>query len=168
MTGLLFDIPEPAAPDIPGLQYLSELIEEAIAEHRAQRLSDAKYLERVKKALDEMREEGSSSLPPSLTGYEDAKAYYGVILESLPLSSPTKKKEDIAADIAIRTEELINKHKIRDWAHKIDVQNAMINDIEEYLFSMKGRYDLGFSLEELDQALELLINTAKRREGYGS
>lgn len=147
---------------------LSELIEEAIAEHRAQRLSDAMYLERVKKALDEMREEGSSSLPSSLAGYEDAKAYYGVILEYLPLSSPSKKKEDIAADIAIRTEELINSHKIRDWVYKIDVQNAMINNIEEYLFSMKGRYDLGFSLEELDQALELLINTAKRREGYGN
>ncbi len=126
------------------------------------------YLERVRKALDEMREQGGSSLPSSLAGYEDAKAYYGVIMEHLPMSSPTKKKEDIAADIAIRTEELINSHKIRDWVHKIDVQNAIINDIEEYLFSMKGRYDLGFSLEELDQVLEFLINTAKRREGYGN
>lgn len=147
---------------------LSELIEEAIAEHRAQRLSDAMYLDKVKKTLDEMRGQGSSSLPSSLSGYEDAKAYYGVIIENLPLSSPTKKREDVAADIAIRTEELVNAHKIRDWMHKIDVQNSMINDIEEYLFSMKGRYDLGFSLEELDQVLELIISTAKRREGYGN
>ncbi len=147
---------------------LSELIEEAIAEHRAQRLSDAMYLEKVKNALEEIREQGGSSLPSSLAGYEDAKAYFGVIIELLPLSSATKRKEDIAADIAIRTEELINQHKIRDWVHKIDIQNAMINDIEEYLFSMKGRYDLGFSLEELDQTLEHLINTAKRRGGYGS
>jgi type I restriction enzyme R subunit len=146
---------------------LSELIEEAIAEHRAQRISDAMYLEKTRKTLGEMREQGNSSLPAALAGYEDAKAYYGVILEYLPLSSPTKRKEDIAADIAIRTEEFINRHKIRDWVHKIDVQNAMMNDIEEYLFSMKGRYDLGFSLEELDQVMELLINTAKRREGYG-
>ncbi|MAI62040.1 MAG: restriction endonuclease subunit R [Micavibrio sp. TMED27] len=147
---------------------LSELIEEAIADHRAQRLSDALYLERVKNALDEMKKQGTSSLPVSLAGYEDAKAYYGVILDYLPLSSPTKAKEDIAADIAIRVEELINTHKIRDWVHKIDIQNAMINSIEEYLFSMKGRYDLSFSLGELDQALEFLINTAKRREGYGN
>ncbi len=146
---------------------LSELIEEAIAEHRAQRLSDALYLERVKNALDEMRAEGNSSLPSSLAGYEDAKAYYGVLIEHLPINNQAKKKEDIAADMAIRTEELINKHKIRDWVHKIDIQNAMINDIEEYLLSMKARYDLGFSLEELDVALDLLMNTAKRREGYG-
>lgn len=146
---------------------LSELIEEAIAEHRAQRLSDAMYLERVKSALDEIREQGGSSLPSALAGYEDAKAYYGVIIEHLPLSCPTRNKEEIAADIAIRAEELINEHKIRDWAYKIDIRNAMINDIEEYLFSIKGRYDLGFSLEELDQVLDLLINTAMRREGYG-
>lgn len=147
---------------------LSELIEEAIAEHRAQRISDAMYLERVQEALAELREEGSSSIPSTLAGYDDAKAYYGVVSDVLPLDSPMKKKEDIAADIAIRTEELINQHKIRDWVHKIDVQNTMINDIEEYLFSMKGRYDLEFNLEDLDQVLDLLINTAKRREGYGN
>lgn len=147
---------------------LSELIEEAIAEHRAQRLSDAMYLDKIRDALDELRAEGGSNLPSSLAGYEDAKAYYGVIIEYLPLSSTERKKEDIAADIAIRTEELINKHKIRDWAHKIDVTNAIFNDVEEYLFSMKGRYDLGFSFEEIDKAIEILINTAKRRDGHAS
>lgn len=147
---------------------LSEVINEAIAEHRAQRLSDATYLERMKKALEEMRQQGSSDLPAVLAGHDDAKAYYGVVLEHLPISSPIKKKEDIAADIAIRTEELIDKHKIRDWVHKIDVQNAMLNDIEDFLFSIKGRYDLGFSTEELDQAMQLLLNVAKRREGYGN
>lgn len=71
-------------------------------------------------------------------------------------------------NIAIRIEELIDNHKIRDWVHKIDVQNAMLNDIEDFLFSMKGRYDLGFSTEELDHAMQLLLNVAKRREGYGN
>ena len=147
---------------------LSEVIVEAIAEHRAQRLSDANYFERMKKALEELRQQGSSDLPASLAGHEDAKAYYGVILEHLPISSSIKKKEDIAADIAIRSEELIDKHKIRDWVHKIDVQNAILNDIEDFLFSMKGRYDLGFSVEELDHAMQLLLSVAKRREGYGN
>lgn len=147
---------------------LSEVIEGAIAEHRAQRLSDANYFERMKKALEELRQQGSSDLPASLAGHDDAKAYYGVILEHLPISCSTRAKEEIAADIAIRTEELIDQHKIRDWVHKIDVQNAMFNDIEDFLFSMKGRYDLGFSVEELDQAMHLLLNVAKRREGYGN
>ena len=43
----------------------------------------------------------------------------------------------------------------------------MVNDIEDYLFSIKGRYDLEFSMEELDKAMQLLMNVAKRREGYG-
>lgn len=147
---------------------LSEVIEEAIAEHRAQRLSDANYLKRMKKVLEEMRQQGGSDLPTALAGHDDAKAYYGVVLEYLPINSSIKGKEDIAADIAIRAEELIDSHKIRDWAHKIDVQNAMLNDIEDFLFSMKGRYDLGFSTEELDHVMQLLLSVAKRREGYGS
>jgi len=145
---------------------LSELIEEAIAEHRAHRISDAMYLDRVYKALDEMREQGSSDLPNVLAGHDDAKAYFGVVVEHLPISSPIRQKADLAADIAIRVEEVINSHKIRDWTHNLDVQNNMINDIEDFLFSIKGRYDLGFSNEELDHAMSLLINVAKRREGY--
>jgi type I restriction enzyme R subunit len=149
---------------------LSEVIEEAIADHRAQRLSDANYLDKMKKSLEEMRQQGSSGLPASLSGHDDAKAYFGVIIEHLPISSPVRKKDDIAADIAIRVEELINKHKIRDWGrpHKADIQNQMLNDIEDYLFSMKGRYELGFSTEELDHAMQLLLNVAKRRDGYGN
>ena len=66
-----------------------------------------------------------------------------------------------------RAEEIIDSHKIRDWVHKIDVQNAILNDMEDYLFSVKGRYNLEFSMEELDNVMQLLMNVAKRREGYG-
>jgi type I restriction enzyme R subunit len=146
---------------------LSELIEEAIAEHRANRLSDANYLARMKKHLEELRQQSNSDLPPTLTGHRDAKAYYGVVAMHLPINSSIRTKQELAADIAIRTEELIDKHKIRDWVHKIDVQNAMLNDLEDYLFSIKGRYDLRFTVEELDNAMQLLLNVAKRREGHG-
>jgi len=146
---------------------LSDLIEKAIAENRAQRLSDADYLKRIKNHLDEMREQGSSSLPSILSGHDDAKAYFGIINEHLPLANDIKSIIPLAADIALRAEEIIDSHKIRDWIHKIDIQNAMLNDMEDYLFSMKGRYNLEFSMEELDKVMQLLMNVAKRREGYG-
>jgi type I restriction enzyme R subunit len=146
---------------------LSELIEQAIAENRVQRLSDAEYLNRMKGHLAEMRTEGSSALPSVLNGHADAKAYYGVLHEHLPLVNEIKSPALIAADMALKVEELIDKHKIRDWVHKIDVQNAILNDIEDYLFSMKGRYNLEFSFEELDRMMQLLMNVAKRRDGYG-
>ena len=145
---------------------LSELIEEAIRDHRAQRLSDAGYLQRMREHLDELREQGSSDLPPSLQGHDDAKAYFGVLSEKLPLKNPSRLESDLAADIAIRVEELIDTHKVRDWVYKQDIQHAMINDIEDYLFSIKGRYDLDFSYDQIDQVMQSLLLVAMRREGH--
>lgn len=146
---------------------LSEVIEEAIADNKAQRLSDAEYLKRIIKYLEELREQGSSHLPSILKGHDDAKAYFGVIYEYLPIANDIKPKRLLAADIALGIEKIINKSKIRDWVHKIDILNTMINDIEYYLFSIKDRYNLVFSLEELDKTMHLLMNVAMRREGYG-
>ena len=62
---------------------LSELIDEAIAEHRAKRLSDMEYLKRIRETLDELRGKSSSELPDKLKGRDEAQAYYGVLREPM-------------------------------------------------------------------------------------
>ena len=66
--------------------------------------------------------------------------------------------------MALQIEKLINEHKVRDWTHKNDVQNDMLNDIEDYLFSIKGRYDLGLDHDTIDKLMNDLLTVAKRRE----
>ena len=144
---------------------LSELIDEAIAQHRARRLSDADFLRRIRQNLGELRGQQTSDLPAVLEGTQDAKAYYGLIKEPMAqYATPGQRSDDLAADMAVQLERLINQHKVRDWTMKRDVQNAMWNDIEDYLFSIKGRYDLDLDHDTIDRIIDEVLAVAKRRE----
>lgn len=144
---------------------LSQLIDEAIAEHRAKRLSDMEYLKKIRKALDELRGKSGSGLPDKLRTREDAKAYYGALLE--PMSQYDLQGhplDEFVADMAIRIDDIINSHKIRDWTRSQDVKNHMINDIEDYFYSLKGRYELDIDFGIMEAMINQLIAIAERRD----
>ena len=144
---------------------LSELIDEAIAEHRAKRLSDMEYLKRIRETLDELRGKSSSELPDILTHRDEAKAYYGVFQE--PMAGyyvPGYSPEMFAADTAVRMEDIICEHKIRDWTRNQDVKNQMMNDIEDYLYSLKGRYELDMDFEVIETMTHQVLAIAERRD----
>lgn len=143
---------------------LSELIDEAIAEHRAKRLSDMEYLVRIRGTLDELRRKDSSDLPDILNHRDEAKAYYGVIQE--PMSSfsvPGYSPNDLAAETAVRLEDIIRDHKIRDWTKNQDVKNLMMNEIEDYLYSLKGRHELVMDMDTIEQITNQVLAIAERR-----
>ncbi len=144
---------------------LSELIDEAIAEHRAKRLSDLEYLKRIRETLDELRGKTSSDLPDILTHRDEAKAYYGVIQEPMAgYSVPGYSPETFAAETAVRLEHIIREHKIRDWTRNHDIKNLMLNEVEDYLYSLKGRYDLAMDLELIERITNQVLAIAERRD----
>lgn len=144
---------------------LSQLIDEAIAEHRAKRLSDMEYLKKIRKALDELRGKSGSELPDKLRTRDDAKAYYGALLEPMTqYDLQGHPLEEFVADMAIRIDDIINSHKIRDWTRSQDVKNHMINDIEDYFYSLKGRYELDIDFGIIEAMINQLIAIAERRD----
>ncbi len=46
----------------------------------------------------------------------------------------------------------------------MDIENIILNDLEDYLFSIKGRYELELKNEEIDTILESVMQVAKRRD----
>lgn len=145
---------------------LSEMIDEAIAEHRAKRLSDMEYLERIRGTLDELRGKSSSDLPDILNHRDEAKAYYGVIQEPLAgFIVPGYMPEEFAAETAVRLDDIIHEHKIRDWTRNQDVKNLMMNEIEDYLYSLKGRHELTMDLDTIERITHQVLAIAERRDG---
>ncbi len=144
---------------------LSEVINEAIAEHRAKRLSDAEYLKKIRETMDEMRSEGSSDIPDRMKKHKQAKPFYRVISEEL---SNNIIKETapayIATDAAIKVDEIIEQYKKRDWVKDSEVHNQIFNAIEDYLFQVKGRFDLDWDFSAIDRIIEQALEIAKSRE----
>lgn len=140
---------------------LSEMIDEAIKAHREKRLSDAEYLSNVTNAMDSMRGKNKSDYPTKIRNNDDAKAYFGVLKQELNLQIDSS--EELLADNAVKVHEIIEGLKIRDWQGNKDIQNKMAVELEDMLYSLKGRHGLDLSSDDIEKISETLIMVAKRR-----
>jgi len=145
----------------------SQLITETIEAYRAGRLSEAEYLKQMQDILGQVQQETTRDIPARLHRYQHAQAYFGVlrsILEISPGDLTNVISEDVQADMAIEIEAIIERRKIRDWVTNRDIQKAMMNDIEDYLYAIKAQYDLPLTEVEMDLVLEQVLEVAKQRD----
>ena len=145
----------------------SKLIDETIEAYRQGRLDELEYLETVTQAMHNMRHGKDDATPDRLRRYKHATAYHGVIREPLGQYTTNTEAAGIEAlttDIAIKLEEIIEQRKVRDWVNNLDVQNQMRMEIEDYLYSIKGRYDVPLTGGDIDQILDSVIEVARQRD----
>lgn len=139
----------------------SQLIEETIAAYKDGRITEIEYFQKMKQGMQEMREGRAADLPPQLHPYRDAPAYYGVIKEPLAAYHVDNGR---AADIAIKLESIIEKHKVRDWVGNPDVENQIRNDMEDYLFTLRDTAGISLKEGDIDEIMDAVINIAQKRE----
>jgi len=119
----------------------------------------------MKEALKNARTQGESDIPDRLKSESEARAYYRFILQEFSDEViQGVAATEISADIALKINEIITRLKKRDWVQDLNVKNQMKNEIEDYLFSIKGRYDLKWDLDVIDRILEENIRVAESRE----
>jgi type I restriction enzyme R subunit len=144
----------------------SKLIEDAIDAYRQGRIDEAEYLRRSDEVMRKVRKGRDEDLPEKLFRYRDAPAYYGTIRE--PLASYGDGIDDewdeFVADIAIRLEEIIEEHKVRDWTTNEDVKKEIGAAMDAYLFGLKRRHDLPLKGADIDVILTAVLGVAVARE----
>jgi type I restriction enzyme, R subunit len=142
----------------------SKVLEEAIEAYRLKRISDAEYLNRVTEVMNSVLNRTGDDTPPELRNRDVAKAFYGVVNEVI---SRTKDSTDdakhIAARAALQIDEIILKNRVVDWTSNIDAQNAMRNEIDDYLYELKEEAHLPLTIDDMDMILENAIDIAKAR-----
>lgn len=147
-------------------QKLSEVIDEAIQAYLEKRLSEEAYLQKMFDAWNEAREQGASHVPAELRSDPEAKAYFRLLQEGFQKIGGDGRDDiaRIAAETALKARRIIDEKRIRDWTDNRDVQNAMMNGLDDLLFSVKGRYGVELTAEDIDEILEGIMRVAKRRE----
>jgi type I restriction enzyme, R subunit len=145
----------------------SHLISETIEAYRVGRLSEVEYLKQVHDILSQVQEGKTKNIPTQLHRYQHAPAYFGVlqsVLEVSPEDILSGVGDDALADTAIEIEKIIEKRKIRDWVANRDIQKAMMNDVEDALYSLKEQHNVPLTTTEIDLILEQVLEVAKRRD----
>ena len=139
----------------------SKLIEKAIEDYRQKRITEAQYYNSVVEYMESVRTRTDKDTPDILKDHDVAKAFYGVVYEVIGKDSDNDgKKRDIAARVGIGIDEIVLKHKVVDWYLKQDVQNAILNELEDYL---RDHPELNLSWEEIDLIMGKVLHIAKRR-----
>jgi len=143
----------------------SKLIQQAIEDFRAKRISDLDYLNKVVDIRNKVVGKVHDDIPDKLSGNEDAMAYFGVLkpfLEKHELGE--EDLESAAADTAIAIHGILEKHKKVHFWDDEDAQKQAINEIDDYLYDeLKRERGIELSLDQMDDIIEKVLQVAKHR-----
>jgi type I restriction enzyme, R subunit len=141
----------------------SKLIQQAIDDFFAKRLSDLEYLKKIIDIRNRFVNKERDDLPSSLYGKEDASAYYGILLEIFS-SDEVKEKEQLFAEIALKIVDIFQANwKVGFWDDE-DIVKQTINDIDDYLYDeIKGKNRIDITIEQMDEIIEKVMQIAKHR-----
>jgi type I restriction enzyme R subunit len=142
----------------------SKLIQQAIDDFRARRLSDLDYLKRVAEIRDKVVTRQHDDIPEKLAGNEDAMAYYGVLKPFFEQQSGQVQGEELSAETALAIQDILNRHwKVHFWDDG-DAQKQAINEIDDYLYDeIRGNRGVEIGLEQMDELIERTMQVARHR-----
>jgi len=143
-------------------QKFSLLIQQAIEDFRAKRISDLEYLQQVVDIRNKVVGKVHDDVPDILSGNEDAMACYGVLKPFFEDHAPGL--EPVVADTAIAIYDILEKHKKVHFWDDEDAQKQAINEIEDYLYDeLKTEKGIALSLDQMDEIIEKVMQVAKHR-----
>lgn len=158
-------ITEKMGEDPAFYEKFSKLIQQAIEDFRAKRISDLDYLEKVVDIRDKVVGKVHDDVPEKLTGNEDAMAYYGVLKPFFEKHDLDESDlESIAADTAIAIHSILKAHqKVQFWDDE-DALKQTVNEIDDYLYDeLKAGKSIELSLDQMDEIIEKVLQVAKHR-----
>lgn len=143
---------------------LSELIDEAIRDHRDKRLSDADYLKRLRETLQDVQGGGQNDLPEGIRNRDEARAYYNVLSDNF---GNGEAHPDFFIQLAIGIESIVNMHKIRDWHDNHDIKKRMLIDIDDLTYDLMKQHSVEMRVVEFDEPLKKIMDIAVHRDKHG-
>ncbi|MFZ5655810.1 MAG: type I restriction endonuclease subunit R [Pseudomonadota bacterium] len=143
----------------------SRLIQQAIDDYRAKRLSDLEYLERVTGIKDAVVSRKGDDLPAVLKGDADAAAVYGLLRPYVANHvSDIEQTQQTAAEAASAVWNVVRRNRKVDYWDDLEAQRRTMNEIDDYLYDeIKGARGIALSVEEMDEIIEKTMQLARHR-----
>jgi len=141
----------------------SKLIQQAIDDFRAKRLSEQEYLKRVTGLAENVANKKHDDVPDEIRNNEHAMAFYGVLRPLL-----ANGDDEIADKITVLSSTAIigifeSNRKVNFW-DDYDAQKRTMNEIDDYLYDeIKGRQGIDLTTEQMDDIIERSMQLARHR-----
>ena len=142
----------------------STMLEDAIAQFKADRISDLEYLRRVQDVQNHVVHHSGDDTPEQICGSEIQRSYFGLLRELLGarvIDQSTVRQLSTKAAVAI--DQVLQNHRIVNWKQNPDVQNRMKTEIEDVVLDLAKENDVRVEFEELDALLDQVLRVAFRK-----
>lgn len=158
-------ITEKMAEDPAFYEKFSRLIQQAIEDFRAKRISDLEFLNRAVEYRDKVVTRQHDDIPAALTGNDEAMAYFGVLKPFFATQNLDQDSvEAVSAEVALAIQLIVDRHwKVQFWDDD-DAKNQVVNDIDDFLFDeVKGVKGISLSLEQMDELIKGVLQVTHSR-----
>jgi len=143
----------------------SKLIQQAIDDYRAKRISDLEYLRRASDIREAVVTRRHDDIPASLMGKDDAIAVFGIIKPFVVSHvAEAQAAEDAAAAAASDIWGiLVGNRKVGYW-DDLDAQRRTMNDLDDYLYDqVRGAHGIPLTTGEMDEIIHRSMELARHR-----
>jgi type I restriction enzyme R subunit len=145
----------------------SKLIQQAIDDFKARRISDMEYLKRASEIREKLVKREHDDVPESLKDNEDAMAFYGVIRPYFYFDGDDKRADQldkIASEAALAINTIIHRHRKVHFWDDADAQKRAMNDIDDYLYDeIRGAQGFELGVDQMDEIIEKSMQLARHR-----
>lgn len=143
----------------------SKLIQQAIDDYRAKRLSDSEYLKRVSEIRNSVVRRKTDDLPASIAKDEDAAAVFGLLkpfVNSHVEDGPHATQ--LAADSARSIWAILRRNRKVGYWEDLDAQRRTMNEIDDFLYDeVKGAQSIPLTTNEMDEIIQKVMQLARHR-----
>lgn len=136
----------------------SMMIQQAIDDFTARRISDLEYLNKVSNIREWVVSKKHDNVPESISDNDEACAYFGIIKPYfMKYESEKEKIETVSAEASLAIHRVIEDHwKVDFWRDEM-AQNSVKNDMDDIL------YEIGFTYDEMDEIIDKTMRIANSR-----
>ena len=143
----------------------SKLIQQAIDDYRAKRISDIEFLKRATEIREAVTKRKADDVPSKIVGNEGAVAVYGLLRPLVGLHVAGQEQADsLSADAAMALWDVILRNRKVGFWDDLDAQRRTMNEIDDYLYdNLKGDQSVGLTTLEMDEIIERVMQLARHR-----
>ena len=144
------------------------MIEETLNKYKDKRISEKEYLEGMYKRYDDFEEKDIISYPEIIKENNNAKAFYGSVVDLIKEENEEYKVEDNEmkaefAKLSLDIEEAISDLTKVDWHDNKDVNDSITQAVEDLTYDFSQKHGLELSWAEIDIILGEIKKIAYER-----
>ena len=143
----------------------SKLIQQAIDDYRAGRISDLEYLKRASEIKDAVVNRKTDDAPGVLRGNGHAIACFGVLEPYFGRHvADAAQAKEIAADAAVSIWGIVERNRVVGFWDNLDAQRRAMNEMDDFLYDeIRGKRGIPLTTEEMDEIINRSMQLARHR-----